>query len=490
MSRSTTAVPKGAIRHEIERKRVAAWFDLTEKTAVRIVCGPVGSGKTTAVRQYAARRQGRTLYTRVPQDADAAGLRRVLVEGLRAGELILDDADRMQPDVYAKFAEDICQGQIGMKLILVGRSRRRLLAQTLLARGGAAAYDPPALAFDAEEIGALAEAFGVPHDDTDVGQTLYDTEGWTVAVEWLVRDAAEGGRHLRDAFAHWRDRNGHLLLEFLENERYADPDAFESFTTLLTAAPGEGRIELERLEQVGLPIARTRTGPRPYRILRRLAAAARGIPADRVSRVLPPVMMLNVLGQFRCEIAGKAVPFSRRRDQNVFVFVALAPEGYVRRETVLKAFWPGVDHRIAAQGLRTTISRIRHAIAQAAPGFDPEIYFRTASELRVESSTVTVDARRFVELIEQGRADEALGLHESARRHYRLAYATHHDRLLASEAPEPCFQRISDQLYGFYVEALNRLTQLHAAAGDLETAREYARELMACNREPAAASKA
>jgi tetratricopeptide (TPR) repeat protein len=486
MARSSIALPKRAIRHEIERQRARTWFEVTGSAAVRVLCAPVGSGKTIAVKQYAAGGDRQVLYTRVPQDAGVEALRKILVEAKKYGELILDDADRLEPQIYSNFVEEICSGQVDVKLVLVGRSRRRLAVQTLLARGVAAAYDPPSLAFDVAEIAELADAFGVPYDETDIGQTLYDTEGWTVAVEWLIRDAAETSQHLRDAFIHWRDRNGHLLLEFVENERYAEPHAFDTYKALLTSAPGEGRVELERLEQVGLPLTRTRAGARPYRILRRLAAAARGIPADRVSRTLPPVMMLNLLGQFRCEIAGKPVAFSRRRDQNVFVFVALSLEGYVHREAVLQAFWPGIDHRIAAQGLRTTISRIRHAIAQAAPDFDPEVYFQTASDLRIDASTVTVDVRRFVELIEQARADDSLGVFDSARRHYRLAYCMYKDRLLASEAPETCFERSAQQLSSYYVEALSRLTQLHAASGDLEAAREYAREFMACNRESVA----
>jgi DNA-binding SARP family transcriptional activator len=354
--------------------------------------------------------------------------------------------------------------------------------ERLLSAGNAAAYDASELAFDSREVAEMARAYGVAFDDMDLAQTIYDTEGWPIAVEWLIREAAETRRHLRDAFGHWRDRNGHLLLELVENDHRDDPASYDSFKSLLAAAPGEQRSEMERLLQDGLPLTRTRAGARPYRILRRLAAAVRGIAAERVSRPLPPVLMLNVLGQFRCEIAGKPVAFSRRRDQSVFVFVALAQDGRCLRETVLDAFWSGVDHPVAAQGLRTTISRIRHALSEAAPGVEPELYFQSESDLRVDWSNVALDARRFVELVEQGRADDALGIHESARRHYRLAYSTYRSDLLASEALEPCFEPIAGRLHDFYVETLRRLLQLSAAAGDLETARSYERELATIER--------
>jgi hypothetical protein len=476
-------LPKPALHHEVQRQRVLQWFDATSRSSVRIVCAPVGCGKTIAVKQYASRRPGATVYVSVPAGAGARFLHETLAVAKNGTEIVLDGVDKMEAAVYTGFVENICHGLIEAKLVLVGRSRRRMQVHALLARGVAAAYDPAALAFDTTEISALAKAFGVAHDDDSVAQALYDTEGWAVAAEWLIRDAAESGRALRDAFTHWRDKNGHLLLEFVENERYADDaDAFESFRILLTSAPGEERLELERLEQVGLPLVRTRGGPRPFRILRRLAAASRGIPADRISRPLPPLMMLNVLGQFRCEIAGTPIVFSRRRDQSVFVFVALAPEGRATREAVMDAFWPGIDHRVAAQGLRTTLSRIRRAISEAAPGFDPELYFHTTGDLRLDWATIALDLRRFIELIEQGRLDDALGATESAKRHYRLAYCMYHDRLLASEAPEPCFERATKTLDALYLEALSRLTQLHAAFGELDTAREYAKEYMSASR--------
>ena len=90
-------------------------------------------------------------------------------------------------------------------------------------------------------------------------------------------------------------------------------------------------------------------------------------------------MTLNAFGRFRCEIGGRPVTFSRRRDQQVFTYVALTPDRRATREHLLEAFWPGLSHAVASQGLRTTLSHIRRAIAQAAPGTDPERYFRAGS---------------------------------------------------------------------------------------------------------------
>jgi hypothetical protein len=467
---------------EIARKRIEAWLDSRSHAKVRVISAPAGSGKTVMAKQYASRRKNGAVYARVPTGAGRAALRELLAAGRGGGTVILDDVDRMEPSAYAGFVEELCDDNFDTRLVLVGRSRRRLLVHALLARGVADVYESNGLAFDVSEIVELASKLGVEHDDNAVAQTIYDTEGWPLVVAWMLREAAERRIPLRDAYASWCERNGHVLLEFIANEHRRDPEALDVFRSLLEGGPNEERTRpewLERLEQDGFPLIRTRDGARPYRIVRRLVAASGGRPTDRISQALPPIMLLSVLGQFRCEIGGHPVTFSRRRDQNVFAYVAIAAGGRATREAVLEAFWPRIDHRLAAQGLRTTISRIRRAIAEAAQGFNPDLYFHTESELRVDWATVVVDARRFNDLVEQGRLDDVLGAVENAKCHYRLAYGIYRGRLLASEALEPAFVAPGRHFDALYVQALGRLTQLHAATGELDVAREYAREYLA-----------
>ncbi len=476
---------------EIVRKRIAAWLDSRSHAKVRVIAAPAGSGKTVIAKQYASSRKPGMLYARVPKGAGRAVLRELVSAGGRRG-VILDDVDTMEPSAYATFVEDLCQGNVDAPLLLVGRSRRRLLVHALLARGVAAVYESNGLAFEASEIAELACKFGVQHSDGDVSQLLYDTEGWALAVAWMLREAAEDEIPLRDAYGAWCERNGSLLLDFVTNEYRGDLEALDAFRAVLEGGPNEERARpdrLEHLEQDGFPLVRTRAGARPYRIIRRLTAAVRGMPSDRISQALPPIMLLSVLGEFRCRIGGRPVTFSRRRDQNVFAFVAITSGGRARREAVLEAFWPRTDRHVAAQGLRTTISRIRRAIAEAAPGFDPDIYFKTEGDLCVDWGTVVVDARRFHDLVEQGRLDETLGALDDAKRHYRLAYGIYRGRLLASEPLEPCFERPANAFDRLYVEALGRLTQLHAATGHLDLAREYAREYLAYSGEGASTLK-
>jgi DNA-binding SARP family transcriptional activator len=474
----------------VERRRVLDWLEAAGEVPVRILCGPVGSGKTYAAKQFVARSGGRAAYVRVPPRAGEDQLRASIETAPGADTIVLDEVDRTDTAVYAALVDAITSGELERKIVLIGRSRRRLRAESLIARGFARAVNDETLAFDASEIEELAGAYGVAYDRDDVAQLLHDTDGWALAAEWLVRDAAEERRSLRDAFSHWHGRNGHLLVEFVEREGFEDAAAIEAFFGALRKGWPGTEHETTRLEQLGLPIVRTRSGLRPYRILARLAAPAvvgspASVPLDRPTVSLPPLMAVNVFGRFRCELAGRPVVFSRRRDQQVFAFVALEPECRTTREKLIEAFWPGMNHAVASQGLRTTLSRIRRAIAEAVPSIDPERYFETAGEVRVNVRTVAVDVHRFVDRVEQGRIDDARGSLDGAKHHYRIAQRIYADRVMAAEAPEPCLERRAEQFEALYVEVLTRITELHAATGDFETAREAARALLSCNSEEA-----
>jgi DNA-binding SARP family transcriptional activator len=480
----TLSVHPRPVSNGVERRRVLDWFDATADAPVRILCGPIGAGKTFAARQFVAASDGRAEYVRVAPRTDADRLRAAIATS-SAETVVLDEADRLDTAVYADLIDAITAGELERRIVLIGRSRRRLRVEGLLARGLARACSDEALAFEADELERLAAAAGVAAEPQDLAQLLHDTDGWPLASEWLVRDAAENRRSLRDAFTHWRQRNGHLLLEFVEREGFEDAAAYETFFNALRGGWPRAEHETTRLEQLGLPIVRTRTGLRPYRILARLVTPVTASIEERVTTSVPPLMAVNVFGRFRCEIAGQPVPFSRRRDQQVFAFVVLQPECRTTRECLLEAFWPGLNHAVASQGLRTTLSRIRRAIAEAAPSIDPERYFETAGEVRVNVRTVAVDVHRFVDRVEQGRLDDARGAVEGAKHHYRVARRIYADRVLAAEAPEPCLHRHAERFEAVYVEVLTRITELHAATGDFETAREAARSLLSCNSEDA-----
>ena len=131
----------------VERWRALEWFDATSAVAARIVCGPIGSGKTFAVRQFVERSGGRAAYVRIPPRAELDQILAAIASEGGAGTIVLDDLDRADATACAALADLILRSEVDRKLVLVGRSRRRLRAETLLARGFARACGDEVLAF-------------------------------------------------------------------------------------------------------------------------------------------------------------------------------------------------------------------------------------------------------------------------------------------------------------------------------------------------------
>jgi hypothetical protein len=472
--------PNG-IRFEIKRSRLLSLLDSMRASKVVAIYGPVGSGKTTLIKQY-LRSIEKCRYVRLSPSATIVTIKSLL-KSRASANLIIDGVDNveLESDCYYDFLECARSGALRAKIFLIGRSRRRLGLYDLIRSGQASMLHSYDLAFDADEIALLLQRSGAAYRASDLEWLLHETDGWPLVVEWVIRHAVENGRYLRAALSSWKECYARLLFEILADTYGASTDGFQAFEELLTTRVVAQRssMRLQQLEQDGYPVVRTDGVVRPYRILRRLVASQGGGDVSEASQILAPVMLLDVLGSWRCSIGGRPVVFSRKRDRDVFIFIALQPSAHVSREILLEAFWSGIDRTVAAQGLRTTISRIRRAIAAAAPHVGPDAYFSTSGDLRIDLRTVVVDARQFFEAVDQAHADEIFGFTAQAKHNYRLAYNIYRQPLLAGEIVERCLVRMSDRLHAKYMQALGRLIQLHAAAGELDHAREYAREFLA-----------
>jgi DNA-binding SARP family transcriptional activator len=345
-------------------------------------------------------------------------------------------------------------------------------AHRLFASGLAASIDSSALAFTRDEVAQFALKMHCQHDDQSVVQLTHDTEGWPIAVAWILRDAAEAYRPLRGAFERWMESCAHLLLEFLAAEHERDRDAFNTFTAHLRERSEDALGDLEEGDALGFPVVRTRTSLRPYRILSRLVRARLAAPKESESTI--PRMTLHALGCFRCEIGGRPLEFRRRRDRNILTYVALAPEGHATRKQLIDAFWPGADRTVATQGLRTTLCRIRLAIADIVGAKSVDAYFSSTEDAIVNFDNVSLDVRRFLDHVRRGDLEYARGATQSAERYYTTTDRLYRGALLASEAVEPCFFAHVRALEDTYVETLVRRVQMYTAARDYPNARTCA----------------
>jgi len=348
---------------------------------------------------------------------------------------------------------------------------------SLIAHGLGTLVDAAALAFTKAEVACLADRYALSYHDDDLVQLLHCTDGWPIAVHWIIRDAARAGWQFRDAFEAWRYTCGHLLSEYVLSANERDAEAFLEYMVFLRRGLEPAGGVLERFEALGFPVLRTRTSLRPYRVMSRLAstaneAASFDAPATR------PVMTLKLLGRFRCEIAGVPITFSRRRDQNVLTYVALAADGRASRRELIDAFWPGIDGEAARQGLRTALSRIRRAIGAVTSPDLVDIYLRSTDAICLDPAHVTVDVRRFIEHDARGRIEEAKGDVAAAKRYYAAADRLYVDRLLSSEAVDPCFEACVEELEATYKALLARIIALHTADKEHQAVHDFTSKLL------------
>jgi hypothetical protein len=449
---------------EIARPRILDVFARFDYVPVRVLCAPSGGGKTTALLQYAAQRSGVAMVT-LPRNATREQVVELLAKAAGAAEIVVDDADAASPAGLETLFEAIDANQTrGSRYLLSGSSRTRMQVQRLLPRGLAELFEASLLSFDRSEIAELAKAQGVAADAMDVEQLMYETDGWPMVASWIVRDAARNGYPLRGAFERWRDRNGHLLIEFVALAQRGRKSG-EAFTAAVRAVadPASQRV-LERLDAEGYPIVRMRASLRPYRVLMRLLGDT---SEDSAAIPVDDRLVLKLFGRFSCMVRNRPVTFVRRRDQSLLVFVALAPGASVSRAEALKALWPDAPPAVASQGLRTALSRLRHAIADAA-GCDADRFLRVDSRVTLDLARVSIDVCRFADHIEYGKVEEAHGKRSAARDHYLQAERLYTDALLSSEAVEPALEPSVAEYGALFEFVLGRLVEMSAHGSDTE----------------------
>jgi hypothetical protein len=458
---------------EIARPRILDAFEEFEKLPVRLLCAPKGGGKTTALRQYVAQRSGAVLIT-LPHNATREDVKGLLADAGTAGEIVVDEVDMASPDGLKAFFEEIDANRArGRRYVLAGSSRTRLQAQRLSSSGIAKLFDASFLAFTSTEIAEVAAAYGVSADGMDVEQLEFETDGWPLAVSWIIRDAARNGQSLSGAFEQWRDGNAHLLVELVALTQLGGKSAPAFMTAIRSAGEPVSQRMLEELDAEGYPIVRMRTCLRPYRVLVRLAD-------DTVKTAVAPgrgdQLVLKMFGRFSCAIRNREVVFARRRDKTLLTFVALAPGASVSRAELLEAFWPDTPPALASQSLRTTLSRLRSAIANAA-GSNADRYLCCEGRIALNLDRVSIDARRFAEHIECAELEELRGKLDIAREHYLQADRLYADTLLGSEALEPALVPRVVDCAALMEIVLSRLIEIYAQGNDMVKGRAYTRRL-------------
>jgi DNA-binding SARP family transcriptional activator len=483
----------------IRRPRLEDWIGRFRSVPVRFLIAPAGYGKTTAMVTYLRNGSSKGLYCSLPDGASApdvwAGISAAIGAECDLGEVVCtghDDVIRVldacapmelaldfggtpDADGVAALYRIIDDLPDGITLLVAARSRASLDAAHLVAHGLASLCDAERLAFDASEIRHLAEACKVPHAHADVAKLLEDSDGWPLVVSGAIRKAAEDGCDLAGALDNWRTRYGHLFSEYLAAALERAPEAEAAIVRQMMAGSAcRDDRKLEALEKEGLFVVHDANGYRALRALSRVRASQRP-PSARQQSATP--LHVRMFGRFQADVDQQPVAWVRRRDQQIFKYVALSRDGTVSRAELAQTFWPHAEKHLVAQSLRTACCNIRKAIAMAVGGDNVDRYFLADGDVSIDFDNVIVDVRRFVAHANDGDAQFQRNELRAAYSHYRTAEQIYSGSLLLGEAPEPWFDDRAATLDERHVEVLERLSQIAAALGDYGAAANHARRV-------------
>jgi hypothetical protein len=463
----------------VRRQGLEDWLGRFSSVPVRFLVAPPGFGKTMALLGYLRHRETTGIYCTLPPGSTAEIVRETLARALEIEpelgthenlirtlearaplELALDCEAVPDPSGITAVLELIDDLPEDVSLLIATRSRAAFQVGRFVSQGMAVLCDAERLAFDAAGIRHVAETLSVPFTHPDVLRMLEATDGWPQVVSGALRKAAEDSVSLAQAFEHWRMRHGHLFNEFVAAAlaHVSEGDA-DLVLKLMSGSHLEDRLQLQALEEQGLFVIHTPDGYRPLRAL------SRSRLYDRYGRKVAPAtpMQVRLFGWFLAEIDRQPIEWVRRRDRQIFKYVALQPNGTASRGELGQVFWPGAERHLVAQSLRTACSNIRKAIAQIVGFKQVEAYFRAGDELSIDLDSVIVDVNRFVAHANDADEQYARGDLRAAYAHYRSAARVYRGDLLIGDAHEPWVATLDVALKQRHVSLLERIAEIVAS---------------------------
>ena len=447
----TPAMPR-RVPWTMRRPRLEEWLGRLNGVPVRFLLAPPGYGKTTALVNYLRHASPKGMYCSIGSGASDHGVwatigRAMHVKGrfsthddliaalAKAGpvELALDCEDVPDASGIGAIAQLIDEAPEGVALLVASRSRAAFDAGRLVARGMASICDAGRLAFDAREVAHLANSCLVSFAHGDIPRLLDLTDGWPQVVNWVVRKAVEDGCNLAAAVENWRKHHGHLFGEFIATALQSAPEPQAALVRkLMTGFHCDDQHALQALEREGLFVIRV---AHEYRPLRALSHGDSYHVSNPGAHPLSP-LQVQLLGWFQAEVDGRPIKWIRRRDQQIFKYLALKPDGRAARAELAEIFWPEGERALVSRCLRTACSNIRKAIARVVGFAAVDKYFQADGDVSIDLTNVHVDVHGFTAYANDGDDEYEHGEPSTAYAHYRRAGELYRGNLLIGDAKE------------------------------------------------------
>jgi len=362
----------------------------------------------------------------------------------------------------------------GIAFLCAVRSRRAPDLRGLSARGFAATIGADALAFDDDDVIALCNRLMVSFTNEAIDELLVRSEGWPIACTAVIRHAALSGALATGAYERWRIAEGEQFAAFVTHElEQCGKSVRSAFATALSQNGRGGDAALALLETAGMFVRRGENGNVFYRSVTDTLGTTAEQSVSSSAEVVPK-LEVRLFGKYTVSVLGRRVEWIRRRDADLFKFLALQPDGSATRESILATFWPASSAYSGKQSLRTSASNIRKALGAVVGVSEVERYFAVGPSLSLDPHNVEIDVRRFTDYVNAGERAAAAARTSEAIERYRSAEATYAGDVLAFEIPDSEALSRGAMYRAMYAGVLQCLAQLYADAGAERLAREYA----------------
>ncbi|HEX3469287.1 MAG TPA: hypothetical protein VHT05_14500 [Candidatus Elarobacter sp.] len=404
MVASRSRLPKLA-PDTIVRERLLHWLSERADVPLRLIAAPAGTGKTTALVSYAGASAHAAAYVAVEDGTTGAELcaavgRRfgfdvsdapALVEQLAGAgrcEILVDDLHVASADIVTLLERLVYDAPDNVTFVYATRSRDAIDVTRLVSLGLAAVLGADQLAFTADEASRLATSSRTRADDNDLARLLHETEGWAFALCSVLRHAATSGGELSGAFARWRRQEARHIASYVDRALHREDGQLGAAARRLFDGETLEIETIDRLETRGM-FVRWRDGAyHPYRALARCPLLLETSPTN----VLTP-FAVRLFGAPVVSYDNRTVAWVRRRDAQLFAFLALQPNGRASRQALLRAFWPDAERPLAGQNLRSACSTMRRALAEVV-GYSALTHYVTfGDDIALNLSLFSIDAR-------------------------------------------------------------------------------------------------
>jgi DNA-binding SARP family transcriptional activator len=182
------------------------------------------------------------------------------------------------------------------------------------------------------------------------------------------------------------------------------------------------------------------------------------------SQLEPLLLRAYLLGPFQVTMNGHPIDaWPSGKARAVFKYLLARRTRPIARDVLMDAFWPDSLPEAARNSLNVTL----HTLRQVFRAVDdrPVVMFEDGAYRLHPALGVWIDVEEFEQLVQLGRQLEQNGLLEAAAAKYEQAIALYRDDFLCDDPYEEWPVLARERLRAIYLEALDRLGQVHFGQG-------------------------